>query len=179
MAETGKKKIGAREVAFCGMAAALSVVVLCLAAVIPVLTYTAPLFISGILVPVRKSFGRGPAFLTYITVSLLVIILGADKEAAFFYVFFGHWPLLKETFDRIRPKALSLSAKVLFFTALTALMYTLLIRILGLSGIASENRALDLIFYVLLVAVMMMYDRLLTRLLSGRIPWNRMKIRKN
>lgn len=167
---TKKKKITATEVAYCGMAAALSVTILLLSGAVPVLTYAAPLFVSAGLSVVDRKFGKRMAVLTYVSVSLLVLILGADKEAAFFYLFFGHYPLVKEYFDRIPVKAFRALAKVLLFALLTALMYYLLIRVMGLSEIASEKFWMDLLFYVLLTGVMMMYDGMLSRIRYLKLP---------
>lgn len=158
-----KKKLTAENVSFCGMAAALSVTVLFLSSLIPLLTYTAPVFVSLILVPVKKRCGISGALCTYLAVSLLVLILGADKEAAFFYIFYGHYPVIKEYADRIKPKALRLCAKILLFSLLTFLMYYLLLQILGIGEAVSGRLWADMLFYVLLITVMMLYDRLLDR----------------
>lgn len=166
--EKEQKKIKAADVAYCGMAAALSVVILALSAIIPVLTYAAPLLVAALLVPLRKQFGRKMAVLTWITVSLLVFFLGADREAAFFYIFFGHYPLTKELLDRCKIKWLVFIGKILLFTALSVLMYWILIAVLGLSELASEKMWMDIVFLVMLVAVMMLYDRLLNRIVQIR-----------
>ena len=158
-----EQQTAAKTTAFCGMAAALSVAILMISGMIPVLTYTAPLAVSLILVPVKKTFGNRAAWMTFTAVSLLAVILGADKEAAFFYLFFGWYPLFREQMEKIPGRLLKAAAKMLLFSLLTAAMYSFLILILGMQELRDEHFWMDLLFYLLFVLVMMMFDTLLGR----------------
>ena len=115
MSRRDQTETNAKKVAFCGMAAALSVVFMMLASVIPIFGYIGPMAASVLLIPIMKNFGKGAATLTWLVSSLLILILGADKEAAFFYIFFGCYPVLKTYFDRIKTGALRRLVKFAYF----------------------------------------------------------------
>ena len=109
------------------------------------------------------------------------MILSADKEAAFFYLFLGYYPILKRGFDRIRPKPLALLFKLLYFALALALMYGLIWYVFGLDIGMEELEELGKIagigFFALLVVSMLIYDAALGNLailyeyrLRPRIP---------
>ena len=100
------------------MAAALSVALLMLTGMIPALGYVGPMLASVILIPVFNNFGRRAAVLTYVVTALLILILGADKEAAFFYIFFGYYPAAKPLLDKIAPAFLRRLLKFLRIVSL-------------------------------------------------------------
>jgi hypothetical protein len=91
-------------VAFCGMTVALSVVLLLLGGVIPVATYAVPMFTGLLLLPVLLEFGYKAAWTTFFAAALLSLFLDFDKEAAFFYLFVGYYPIIKWRLDRLQPR---------------------------------------------------------------------------
>ena len=85
------------------------------AGLIPVLTYCSPLIASLFLIPILREFGKGRAWMTWAVTAALSAILCADKEAAFFYIFLGFYPILKPSFDKLgKPGWI---AKLLYFAA--------------------------------------------------------------
>ncbi len=155
--------------AMCGMAAGLSVAVMLLGAVIPVATYAAPLLCGLLLLPVMTEFGRREAWITFAVTSLVALTLGADKEAAFFYLFLGWYPLVKWHLDRIHARPLRVLVKLLIFTLALTTMYALLALVLHLDAITQDLGAMGVLGLVLFLAVfdvcMLMYDRLLLPLM--------------
>ena len=149
-------------VAFCSLMAALGVVLMMTGGLIPVMTYCSPLLAGVLLIPVLRECGTKWAWMVWVVTAALSMILSADKEAAFFYLFVGYYPILKPGFDRIRPKALGFAAKLLFFAAAVALMYGLILTVLGLDIGMEELEELGRIawigFYLLLLLSMMIYD---------------------
>ena len=123
----------AKKAAYCGMAAALSVVLMMLSSVIPIFGYIGPMFASVLLIPLMKNFGKGAAMCTWLVTSLLILILGADKEAALFYIFFGYYPVLKTVLDRIPQGFLRRLSKFAHFLLSAILMDVLLVKILGIT----------------------------------------------
>ena len=95
--------------------AAAGTALMLLGGVIPVFTYVSPLLASLFLIPVEHAAGRKAAAAVWVITSVLTLLLGADKEAAFFYVFFGWYPLMKPVLDRIRGRRLRLLIKFLLF----------------------------------------------------------------
>lgn len=149
-------------VAFCSLMAALGVVLMMTGGLIPVMTYCSPLLAGVLLIPVLRECGTKWAWMVWVVTAALSMILSADKEAAFFYLFVGYYPILKPGFDRIRPKALGFAVKLLFFAAAVALMYGLILTVLGLDIGMEELEELGRIawigFYLLLLLSMMIYD---------------------
>ena len=93
--------------AYCGMAAALSVALMLLGAVVPVLMFIAPAAASLLIATVCMECGMKMALTAYGAVSLLSLLFVPDKEVALVFVFLlGYYPLIKPKFERIRPKLL-------------------------------------------------------------------------
>ena len=126
--------------AFCGMAAALSAVIMLLGGVIPLAVYAVPMLCGLILLPILLEFDATTAWITYGVTAVIALLLDFDKEAAFFYGFMGYYPIVKWRFDRMRPKARRVGAKALLFTAAMALMYGLLFLIFPMHRAMEEFR---------------------------------------
>lgn len=154
------------RVAFCGMMCALSVVLMLMGGLIPVMLYVAPLLAGILLLPVLVEYGRKAAWLTWLATSLCVLMIGGDKEAAFFYLFIGYYPILKWDIERkISRKGWRTAVKLLLFTASTGLMYLLLSLIFPAQSLAAEFGKGWLWMCIFLLAMMdfclLMYDRAL------------------
>ena len=169
------------RVAFCGVLIALSLVILLLGGFIPVATYCTPLLVMIVLLPILREFGNKWAILCYISVSLLSLMLCTDKEAAFLYLFVGFYPVLKPKIDKIPSKFLRILAKLLFFTVTVGAMYGLLCFVFRLDQILSsfkdEGTTFIVIFFAVLLACLMIFDFLLTRLTYLYDPKLRAKLR--
>ena len=168
-------------VAFCSLMAALGAVLMMTGGLIPVMTYCSPLLAGVLLIPVMRECGVKWAWMVWLVTAALSMMLSADKEAAFFYLFLGFYPILKRSLDRIRPRALSFLAKLLYFTAAIAAMYGLIWYAFGLDIGMEELEELGKIagigFFALLVVSMLIYDAALGNLailyeyrLRPRIP---------
>lgn len=84
-----------------GVITALSIVLMFLTSVIPTLTYALPaaagFLITLIVIEIDKKWALG----VYVAVSLLSVLLIADKEAAVMYImFFGYYPIVKAIFEK-------------------------------------------------------------------------------
>ncbi len=163
------------KMAFCGLMAALSIVIMLISGMVPVLTYCAPMFAGFILIPVMIEYGNKTALVTYAAAAAVILILDVDKEAAFFYLFFGNYPILKGFFDRIHRRSLRLIAKVAYFTCATVVMYGLLSFVLGLDAVVSEFKAMGPVllvgFVIFFNICMLLYDFLI-------VPYTRIYIRR-
>ena len=93
------------KIAFCGMMVALSVALMLTGGLIPIATYCAPLMCGVLLLPIFLEYGKKTALTAYAATSLIVLILGIDKEAAFFYIFLGYYPVIKWNLDKLKKQA--------------------------------------------------------------------------
>ena len=158
----------AYTVAFCSLMAALGAALMLTGGLIPVMTYCSPLLAGVLLIPVLREFGKKWAWLVWLVTALLSMILSADKEAAFFYLFLGYYPILKQSFDRIKPTPLALLCKLLFFAAAVGVMYALICYVfqldIGLEELEELGKFAGIAFYLLLVLCMLIYDYALRNL---------------
>ncbi len=175
MAGTQKKKPAPEHelrasfmVAFCSLMAALGTGLMMTGGLIPVLTYCSPLLAGALLIPVLREYGTKWALLVWAVTALLTLILCADKEAAFFYLFLGCYPIWKGPLDRVKPRGLSLLCKLLYIVPALAAMYgliTLVFRLdIGMEELEDLGRYAALAFYALLAVTMLIYDRALRNL---------------
>lgn len=155
------------RIAFCGMMAALGTAVMLLGGVIPIATYATPLLAMLALIPVMDSYRSAAGMTTYFVTALLTLLAGTDKEAAFFYIFIGYYPVLRPALDRLPGRSARTAAKIGVFTAMVALMYLFLCCVLRLDAVLSEMRetglAVTIAMDVLLVVCLMIYDVVLRR----------------
>lgn len=105
-----------KQIAVLGLLSALSVVLMFLGSVISVLSYIMPL-ISGLLMIIAvENISKKSAWVTYICVSILSVFLLTDKECALFYVsFFGYYPIIKSSIDKIKNKILLWIVRAVIF----------------------------------------------------------------
>lgn len=156
------------KIAFCGLMTALSVVLMLSGGLIPVATYCTPMMAGALLLPILIEFGKKGAWTSYAAVALITLLMGVDKEAAFFYLFLGYYPIVKWDIDRIARKPLRLAVKLLVINGAIALMYAVLGLVLNMDALVEEFTQMGAVllaaFVVMLNACMLLYDRLMTPL---------------
>lgn len=156
------------QIAFCGLMVALSVALMLTGGLIPIATYCAPMASAVLLLPILLEFGKSAAWTAYAAVSIITLMLGIDKEAAFFYLFLGYYPILKWEIERIKNKRLRLPCKLLVFNAAIVIMYLVLGLLMNMTAIVeefSQMGALLLAAFVLMLNLcLLIYDRLMVPL---------------
>lgn len=156
------------ELALASLLAALAATLLCLGALIPFATYTAPVLASAVLLVAREECRRSLAWGCWAVSAALGLALTADVEAALLYVFLGWYPLLKPRLDALRPRLLRVGAKLLLCVAAVGGMYALLLFVFRLEALAREiadsSPALLWATILLGAAVFFAYDLALDRL---------------
>lgn len=106
-----------RRLAFCGVMAAMCVVILLLGAVLELGMYAAPLLAGVCLIPVGDALGRKWHLCLWFVVSALGFILVPNiEENLMFFALFGSYPILRPFFERLPPTARML-LKLLYFNA--------------------------------------------------------------
>ena len=126
---------GAKGVALSSMLAAVALVIMCLGGLIPLATYVCPVLCALVGALVLHFCGRKLAWLWYIVVSILCLLMCPDKEAAGVFLVLGYYPILKPVFERSRLRWLW---KLLLFNGAVAMLYAVLLRILGLDATSEE-----------------------------------------
>lgn len=152
------------RVAVCGLAAALSVTLMFFGGVVYVFAYAVPMLLGLISVMIKKSFGTGSAVFVYIAVSLLSLMLVPEKESVMMFVlFFGYYPIIRESFEKVKAKALRLILKLILFNASLTVIELICVFVFGIpffeDGVFSAGLLIG--FAVAMNAVFIMYDILL------------------
>ena len=157
------RNTNAKVIALGGLLAAAALVILCLGGMIPLATYICPMLCAIVQYIVYRCCGRRIAWTWYVAVAILALLLGPDKEAALVFVMLGYYPMLKPVFEKSR---LAVLWKFLLFNGAVAILYSVLLKLLGLDAVAAETEELGIIGLVILLvmgnAVFFLLDRLLT-----------------
>ena len=148
--------------AFCAVLSALGVALLLGGGLIPVATYAAPLLASLLLIPAVSECGAGWGWRVWAVTALLTLLLDADREAAFFYLFLGYYPLLRREIEGRTPRPLRWAVKLGWAALSVGVMYALLCFAFGLGELLEEEQWVNAAFFLLLCAVMLLFDRCLT-----------------
>lgn len=165
MAKRETTRTMSMRVAFCGMMAALGIVVMLLGGIIPVATYCTPLVAGALLMIVLLEYSSREGWLVWLVTAVVSLILGVDKEASFFYIFMGYYPLIKPRFEKIPSLMTRRLTKLGYFTLAIGAMYAFLCLVLRLDAVLAEMQTtgvvLNIVFFAALILCMMIYDRLL------------------
>ena len=104
------------KTALCGIICALALVLMLITTIFPFGTYAFPCFAGMLFVVIAIEFGIGWAYMAYGVVALLSLFLVSDKEAVLYFIaFFGFYPILKGTIEKIKSKPLQYILKYLIF----------------------------------------------------------------
>lgn len=123
-----------KNTAICGLMTALSVVLMMVTTLVPVFMYVIPI-VTGLLVLFTadvsdKKWGVG----VYFSTAFLSLLLITDKEAALTYaLFFGYYPLIKDTIEKL-PRALAWILKFILFNLAAVGIGLISFYLFGVSG---------------------------------------------
>ena len=123
-----------KNTAVCGLMTALSVVLMMLTTLVPVFMYVIPI-VTGILVLfVADISNKKWAVGVYFSTAFLSVLLITDKEAALTYaLFFGYYPLIKDTIEKL-PKAVAWILKIILFNIAAVGIGVISFYVFGISG---------------------------------------------
>lgn len=155
----------AGRVALGGIVAALCIVIMFLTGVVPALYIAAPMAAGLLMIILVEEVSVGWAWLTYLAVSLLALIVTFDKEAALMFIlFFGYYPMLRPVLGHIRAGVLRVLCKYALFNVFLAADFALTVYVLGLPTFEDTG---PVMFAVLLIGfnlVFYFYDRILSQM---------------
>ena len=153
----------AKKIALCGVFASLAIVIMCLGGLIPIATYISPILLMLIGCVIMKLVGVKLAWTWYVVVSILSLLLSADKESACMYLALGYYPYLKQWFERSK---LHYILKFIYFNCAIASVYGILLYLIGLQQLIQDFEGIGFLglSVILLMgnAVFFMLDRILT-----------------
>lgn len=157
------------KIAFCGIAAALSLVIL-LMTVIPITEISLAALAGIIGIPVVIEFGRKTGLAVYAVVSLLALLLIPTLEGKALYIAFcGYYPVLKSALEiRRLPRLAEWGIKLAIFNVAVIAAYFLMLTVFGIpaDSLTIGGVSLPWVFLLLGNAVFFVYDWCLTGLIS-------------
>lgn len=152
-----------------GIIAALSLVLMLLSTVIPFLTYVLPAMAGIILMIMVIEISRKWALAAYFAVSVLSLLILADKETALMYAaFFGYYPIAKSVIEEKMKRIPELITKFLLFNSAVIIAYVLMIYVfqLPIEGLDDFGKFTIPILLVLANIMFFLFDYTLSRLVS-------------
>lgn len=157
------------KMAFCGIIASLSTVLMFLTGLVPVATLAIPAIAGCLLISVVAEVGTAWGFGVYGVCGVLAFLLTPDREAFLFYVlFFGYYPVLFAPLGKIRNRVGRIAAKLLVFNAAVLAEMLIAIYLLGIpmESISFLGKFTPVVMLVLLNVVFLIYDRALDGLIA-------------
>ena len=161
-------KLGSR-IAFCGIAAAVALVIL-LMTVVPITEISLAALAGIVSIPVVIEIGKKHGILVYATVSVLALLLVPTLEGKGLYVaFFGYYPALKAALEGRRlHRTLEWGIKLAVFNVAVITAYRLMLTVFRLETdtFVIGGVSLPWVFLLLGNAVFFVYDWCLTGLIA-------------
>ncbi|MBQ9898049.1 MAG: hypothetical protein IJM44_01170 [Ruminococcus sp.] len=127
------------RVALGGIVSALCLVTMFLAGVMPALYLLLPMIAGVLMMIIAVEVNTPWALLTYIAVSLLSLLITADKEAALIFILlFGHYPILRFYIQRIKLRPLRILIKLAVCNICVISYFYITVYIFGLKEMLDE-----------------------------------------
>ena len=127
-----------RAIALCGLLTALAVTFLCLGGILPAAGLCGPILAMAALLPVLEELGPRAAGTAYAAAAILGLLLTPDRESALVYLFFGWYPILRPKIAALPSRPLRVLARLAVCTAVSLLLYGLVLRLMGLTADLQE-----------------------------------------
>lgn len=158
------------KVALGGIITALSTVAMFLTGLLaPMGTYALPAIAGVILVVIVIEISARWAWMVYGAVSVLSLLLAADKEAVLLFIlFFGYYPILKANIERVHSKIVQWLIKLGIFNAAVIVSFWIALKVLQMPEDAFTVFGVYLPWVLLLAGnvVFVIYDYALSGLIS-------------
>lgn len=140
--------------------------------VIPFATYSVPALASLCVMYMMIEFGGGTAAVVYAAISLLSVLLAADKETALMFTcFFGYYPIIKCVFERKLSRPIAWLLKFLVFNVSICATYFVITKIIIVPAVLEEFKTYTVWFVALLLLLgnilLVVFDLALTKLISA------------
>lgn len=164
-----------------GLSASLCLLLMFMTGLMPFATFALPAIAGAVLIVVVIENKASTAWIVYCAVSLLSVFIVPDKEAALMFIaFFGYYPIIKESLEKIKSKSVEYLAKFAIFNVAIISSYFIIINIIGLAEFNAEMGEFGkyglLLFLALGNVTFLLYDFALTNLITLYIKVIRKKI---
>lgn len=118
------------QIALGGIISALCILLMFSVGLFPVLVYVFPMLSSLLIFMLQYECGTKTALSSYVSVSLLSLILSPDKESAMiFLAFFGYYPILNIYLEKLKSAALRWAIRLLVFNSAIIASYFVLVKL--------------------------------------------------
>lgn len=157
------------KIALCGILAALSIVIMFLAGIVPTMTIALPAIAGCMLIPVTAECGTKYGLTVFAVVSVLGFFVVSDREAWLMYVlFFGYFPAVYGVFDKIKNKRFRFIVKIVLFTIATIAEGLIATFILGipLDSMGELGKWSVIILIALAEVVFIVYNKAVRNLIA-------------
>lgn len=161
--------------------AALCTVIMMSTGLITIGTYALPAIAGIFCVPIVIEINKKWAVATYVVTSLLSILIAADKEAVIIFIlFFGYYPILKATIEKIKNRWLVLFFKLFIFNISIIFYYVLTMNLLGLpdDAFALFGVSVPLFFLAMGNVTFLLYDYAVSKFIQIYIFKLQPKVKK-
>lgn len=151
------------RVALGGIVSALCLLCMFLAGIMPVFYLILPMVAGVLLLIIAEEVSLGWAWLTYIAVDILSMLITADKESALVFVMlFGHYPMVRMYLEKIKFRGLRNLIKVLIYNFCIISFFLVTVFVFGMEQMLTDMNDLGkyggLILLGLANMVFAMYD---------------------
>lgn len=148
------------KTAMCGVITAMSVALMFLGGVMFVFVYIMPMLTSVFMIMLKKTFSTSGAVITYISTSILSLMLVPEKECALMYVlFFGYYPIIYHSLESIKSVPLKWFSKLIVFNVSLLSVQLLLIYAFHIPFLSEgEGTAVIIVFAGLMNILFIIYD---------------------
>jgi hypothetical protein len=175
-----KKKVSFK-VSLGGIVSSICLFAMFLTGIMPLFVYALPAAAGTLMIIIVIEISRSWAFVTYISVGLLSLLITPDKEAAILFIlFFGYYPIMKSLLEKLKSKLIEIVSKLAIFNCGIVAAYFLLIHVMGMAEVLENlGEYGEYGAYILLAvgnAIFVVYDIALTQLISSYMNWFRPKI---
>ena len=127
------------RVALGGVISSLCLMMMFMTSLTPLLYLVMPMFAGLLLIVIISEISVGWAFLTYISVSMLSMLVTFNKESALMFImFFGHYPMLKLYIEKLKFRPLRVIIKFVLYNVCTAAEMLAVIYIFGIDDVIKE-----------------------------------------
>ncbi|MBQ7739782.1 MAG: hypothetical protein IJT65_00915 [Eubacterium sp.] len=153
------------RVAIAGIMSALCIILLYIGSVMWLFAYIMPLAAGLIMIAVSQTGSKRLALTVYIAVSLISLTALNDKECVLLYVlFFGYYPLIRESLEKIKSSFVKIILKFLIFNAAVVAVEMICIYVFMIPFDNELGRLGIPILMLLANALFFVYDNLLPKL---------------
>ncbi|MBR3970320.1 MAG: hypothetical protein IKJ87_04505 [Ruminococcus sp.] len=156
------KKVSYR-VALGGIVSALCLLCMFLAGIMPLFYLILPMAAGMLLMIIAEEVSVGWAWLTYLAVDILSLLITADKESALvFIMLFGHYPMVRLMIEKLKFKPLKYILKGLIFNVCAVSFFLVTVFIFGIDQMMTDMEELGqfggAVFLILGNIVFWLYD---------------------